>query len=135
MKLSEKLNCRWFFRKKWNFHKIPCFLPKMGKIFGLQESAVIGRKNSLVIATELKKYWQRAKDIRNLNLTILAFVIQQLWKRRLWNLKTSYFEAVYSDFQLFIQYLKLFFVCWKCLLIDYTNQFSSVWRFFILGKI
>ena len=68
---------------EWDFQKIPSFLPKMGKIFGLQESAIIGWKNFLVIATKLKKYWQRAKSSRNWNLTSLRPYKQAFLKRRL----------------------------------------------------
>ena len=79
MKWSEKSNCRLFFRKKWNFHKIPSFLPKMVKIFELQEGAIICRKRFLEIATKSKKYWQRAKSSRNLNLTFLRAYEQTFW--------------------------------------------------------
>ena len=101
MNLDEKSKFGLFFPKKWNFPKIPMILPKMGKNWWLQVCAYIDRKKFLIGAMWLKKYWQKAKDSRNLNLTILTSVIQQLWKRRLWYLKTSYFEGVYSDFQLF----------------------------------
>ena len=98
MKLSEKLDCRRFFWKKWNFPKIHWFLLKMGKIFELQESAIIWRKKFLVIATNLKKYWQRAKSSTNSNLTTLRPHKQVLWKRRLSNFKTSLFWVRPRDF-------------------------------------
>ena len=63
------------------------FGPKWAKYLDCKKALLsVGKNFYLVIATRMKKYWQRAESSRNLNLASLRPYEQAFWKRRLQNL-------------------------------------------------